>query len=152
MESPILFRSAGEVEDSARRQEVEAFLGVPLPEDELLCAGEALRFLHEIDMEDLVLEPAPFFFIERAVAIGQHTVLGLAHMTAEGSAGHFPRKSIVPLIELCKAMAQTGIMLVGAQARSHEAWSNDPKILYWPSQHCPAKTVQKRAKPTTGSY
>jgi hypothetical protein len=37
------------------------------------------------------------------------------------------RSSIVPLIELCKAMAQTGIVLVSLQARSHEAWSNDPK-------------------------
>ena len=72
-------------------------------------------------MEELMLERAPFFFIERAVAIGNHTVLGLARITIERSAGHFPTKPIVPLIELCKAMAQTGIILASLHAHPDEA-------------------------------
>jgi 3-hydroxymyristoyl/3-hydroxydecanoyl-(acyl carrier protein) dehydratase len=107
--------------DIDSRLAVEAFLGVPLPSDEDLFGGEALRFLRQTDMEALMLERAPFFFIERAVAIGTHTVLGLAPMTVERSAGHFPGKPVVPLIELCKAMAQAGIVLASLQALPHEA-------------------------------
>jgi len=107
--------------DALRRRDAEAFLGVGLPGGEVLFADEAPRFLLQCDMEKLILERAPFFFVERAVAIGDHTVLGLARMTAERSAGHFPGKAIVPLIELCKAMAQAGIVLVSLHARPHEA-------------------------------
>lgn len=58
--------------------------------------------------------------MERAVAIGNHTVLGLARMTIERSAGHFPTKPIVPSIELCKPMAQAGIVLVILRAQAQE--------------------------------
>jgi 3-hydroxymyristoyl/3-hydroxydecanoyl-(acyl carrier protein) dehydratase len=107
--------------DLHRRGEVETFLGVPLPSGQALFDTEAPRFLRQGDMEELILERAPFFFVERAVAIGDHTVLGLARMTVERSAGHFPKKPIVPLIELCKAMAQAGIVLVSLKAQPHEA-------------------------------
>jgi 3-hydroxymyristoyl/3-hydroxydecanoyl-(acyl carrier protein) dehydratase len=107
--------------DMLRRAAIETFLGVQLPDDEDLFGTEEPRFLKLSDIEELMLERAPFFFIERAVAIGNHTVLGLARITIERSAGHFPTKPIVPLIELCKAMAQTGIILASLHAQPHEA-------------------------------
>jgi 3-hydroxymyristoyl/3-hydroxydecanoyl-(acyl carrier protein) dehydratase len=103
------------------RHDVGSFFGTPLPLGEELPGTDAPRFLTQPDMEQLMLERAPFFFIERAVAFGQHTVFGLARMTVERSAGHFPGRPIVPLIELCKAIAQTGIVLASLQARPHEA-------------------------------
>ena len=92
--------------DLLRRGEIESFPGVPLPSGEDLSEAEKLRFLKQNGTEDLMRERAPFFFIERAVAIDNHTVLGLARMTVERSAGHFPAKPIVPLTELCKPMAK----------------------------------------------
>ncbi len=107
--------------EETKRRAVEAFLGVTIPYGETPFGDEEPRYLSQIDMERMILERAPFFFIERAVAIGTHTVLGLARMSEQRSAGHFPGKPIVPLIELCKAMAQTGIVLVSLQAQPHEA-------------------------------
>jgi len=107
--------------DPVQRQVVEAFLGVPLPNGFGTAQSEQLRYMTQPDLQELMLERAPFFFIERAVAIGDHTVLGVAHITVDRSAGHFPSKPIVPLIELCKAMAQTGIVLASLHASPHEA-------------------------------
>jgi 3-hydroxymyristoyl/3-hydroxydecanoyl-(acyl carrier protein) dehydratase len=102
------------------RHSVESFIGTPLPVGEELPQTEAPRYLTQPDMERLMLERPPFFFVERAVAFGQDTVFGLARMSVERSAGHFPTKPIVPLIELCKAMAQVGIVLTSLHAKSDE--------------------------------
>jgi 3-hydroxymyristoyl/3-hydroxydecanoyl-(acyl carrier protein) dehydratase len=107
--------------DALIRRKVEAFLGVPIPDGDDPAADGELRFLSLSDIEDLILERAPFFFVDRAVAIGNQTVLGVVRMSAERCAGHFPGKPIVPLIELCKAMAQAGIVLVSLHARPHES-------------------------------
>jgi hypothetical protein len=66
-----------------RRLAVETFLSVPLPANEDLFETEDIRFLGQSDLEQLLLERAPFFFIGRAVAFGKHTVFGLARMTVD---------------------------------------------------------------------
>ena len=61
------------------------------------------------------------FFIDRAVTLGCKSVLAVARMTTERSGGHFPGRPSVPLIELCKGMAQAGIILVALRAKPDEA-------------------------------
>lgn len=47
--------------DLLRRGEMESFPGVPLPSGDDLSEAEKLRFLKRNDMEELMLERAPFF-------------------------------------------------------------------------------------------
>jgi 3-hydroxymyristoyl/3-hydroxydecanoyl-(acyl carrier protein) dehydratase len=108
-------------EDLFKSERVAEFLGVPLPEETDELGLDEIQFLDSDALETLLLERPPFFFIHRAVAISDRTVLAVVRMTAERSGGHFPGRPIVPLIELCKAMAQAGIILVALRARPGEA-------------------------------
>jgi 3-hydroxymyristoyl/3-hydroxydecanoyl-(acyl carrier protein) dehydratase len=108
-------------DDLFKLTQIEQFLGVPLPEDVQEFGSEDVRFLDGPALEALLLERPPFFFIDRAVAFGGTSVLAVARMTTERSGGHFPGRPIVPLIELCKGMAQAGIILVALHARPEEA-------------------------------
>ncbi len=107
--------------DITKVRRIEEFLGVPVPTEVQELAREDDRFLDQTALEDLMLERPPFFFIERAVTFADQTVLAVARMTVERCGGHFPNRPIVPLIELCKAMAQAGIILVSLKAAEHEA-------------------------------
>lgn len=100
--------------------DAKLFLGVQLPRNFSIPGGARVQCFQKIsdkkeeDMRALMLERPPFFFVERAIAVeanGKITVWGVAPMSEERSAGHFPEKPIVPLIELCKAMAQTGLIV-----------------------------------------
>lgn len=99
---------------------VQDFLGVVLPDDFCPSPAESVRFLSTPDLETLMLERAPFYFIERAVATDD-SVWGVARFSEDHSAGHFPGKPVIPLIELCKGMAQTGISLVALLGAAEEA-------------------------------
>lgn len=91
------------------------FLGVKIPES--IGTTGPVRYLGQKDMEALMLERPPFFFIERAVAFDTDVVLGVCSIDKERTRGHFPGYPVVPLIELCKAMAQTGIILASLRAK-----------------------------------
>jgi len=99
---------------------IQDFLGTALPADFSPVAADCIRFLGTPEMETLMLERSPFYFIERAVAMGT-AVWGVARFSEEHSAGHFPGKPTIPLIELCKGMAQTGISLVALLGTPQEA-------------------------------
>lgn len=110
-------------------QQVQAFLGVTTPIGFSIPEGADVRFFDSKGLEALMLERAPFFFIDRAIAFewkdgegkSQKVVWSVAEMTKERSAGHFPGRPIVPLIELCKAMAQTGIVVASLEASADDA-------------------------------
>ena len=101
------------------RSGIGSFLEALLPPEPI--QGAHLRFLDTGELERLMLERPPFFFIEKAVAVDGKTVWARARMDEARSAGHFPGRPIVPLIELCKAMAQTGIILAGLQGDESKA-------------------------------
>lgn len=100
---------------------IAKFLDIVLPADLSVGDDDQIKTFDRAGLETLLIERAPFYFIERAVVINGTDVLGVADMTAERCAGHFPGRPIVPLIELCKAMAQTGIILVATKGDSTEA-------------------------------
>lgn len=106
------------------REAVERFLATPLPPDFVFPVGTHLKevdFLGMAELQALMLERPPFYFIERAVVVNSTTVWGVADMSLERSAGHFPGRPIVPLIELCKAIAQTGIIIAALQGDTTQA-------------------------------
>lgn len=107
-------------EEIGSRTRIEAFLGVSLPEGFEINPTDAVELLDQSALGELMLERPPFFFIEKAAAIADgngtfKTVFGYFHMTEAHVAGHFQGCPIVPLIELCKGMAQTGIALAALQ-------------------------------------
>ena len=102
--------------DSGYRTRIEEFLSVSLPVDFDYNPIRSIKLLDKVRMESLMLERAPFFFIEKAVALlnadsACYSVIGEALISRERTAGHFPDRPIVPLIELCKSIAQTGMVL-----------------------------------------
>lgn len=102
-------------------QQVQAFLGVTTPEGFSIPDDVEPRYFDTKGLQALMLERPPFYFVNRAVAIGPDTVWAVAEMTVERSAGHFPGRPIVPLIELCKAMAQAGMIVVAIGADQKDA-------------------------------
>jgi 3-hydroxymyristoyl/3-hydroxydecanoyl-(acyl carrier protein) dehydratase len=102
-------------------RQIEDFLGVRLPADLNISTTDNVRLLHNDQIDQLTVERAPFFFIDRAIAVNNSTVWAATTMTEERSAGHFPGRPIVPLIELCKATAQAGIILTALQGQTSQA-------------------------------
>ncbi len=105
-------------------QDAETFLGAQLPG--ALPADGSIELLNQIAMEELMLERRPFFIIDRAVVMRDADgkcvdVYGSVTFTEDMVAGHFPDRPIVPLIYLCKAMAQTGIILVAQHGQRSQA-------------------------------
>lgn len=105
-------------------QDAESFLGAQIPG--ALPAEGSIELLNQPEMEDLMLERRPFFIIDRAVVMRDADgkcvdVYGAVHFTEEMVAGHFPGRPIVPLIYLCKAMAQTGIILTAEHGQRSQA-------------------------------
>jgi len=100
---------------------IEQFLGAPLPSEDHQFGESEPHLLDRSALNDLLLEREPFFFIDRAVAVGDRIAFAVARMTTERSAGHFPGRPIVPLIELCKAMAQAGLILIALKGDQNEA-------------------------------
>lgn len=94
-----------------RKIAIERFLEVALPEDMVLPDGE-LRFFVEQDINDLILERKPFFWIDKAVSIGTDFMLTSTLVTAAHCEGHYPGYPVVPLIEIGRVAAQTGFFLV----------------------------------------
>lgn len=93
------------------------FLGVKLPSEFSISENDVIRLLDKTQLEELIIERSPFFFIDKAVAVNDLKVWAVATMTEARSDGHFPGKPIVPLIELCKATAQAGIILTALQGQ-----------------------------------
>lgn len=110
-------------------QQVQRFLGVTTPKGFHIPDGADVRYFDKAGLEQLMLERGPFFFIDRAVAFEwkdgegktQKEVWTVANMTRERSEGHFPGRPIIPLIELCKAMAQSGIVVASLEASADDA-------------------------------
>ena len=101
------------------RAEVGDFLGVQLPATDIISfdvAGGAVQGFDEVAIGQLLRERPPFFRIGRAVALGEDRLLGVTTVTEEHCDGHFPGTSIVPLIEMCKMAAQTGVLLIALSA------------------------------------
>jgi 3-hydroxymyristoyl/3-hydroxydecanoyl-(acyl carrier protein) dehydratase len=103
------------------RDQISEFLEARLPAELAIGDADNIQLLGYEQMEELMLERAPFFFADKAVAINNSTVWAAATMTEQRSAGHFPGRPIVPLIELCKATAQAGIILAALQGQASEA-------------------------------
>lgn len=103
------------------KEQIETFLEASLPADFAVADQDKVQLFGKSQMEELMLEREPFFFIEKAAAVNDNVVYGACTMTRERSAGHFPGRPIVPLIELCKATAQTGIILAALQGDEDEA-------------------------------
>ena len=109
------------MEDSVRA-EVEKFLGLKVPEKLLAdLNGDEVKYLASKDLEDLLLERKPFFLVDKAVGIGKNCVLGIVNIATIQCAGHFPGRPIVPLIRMCEATAQTGVILVGLNTSHDQA-------------------------------
>lgn len=96
------------------------FLGVLAPKEFALNTKDEVRFLERTDLEEVVLEREPFFFIDKAVAVSRKEIWAVAMVTAERSAGHFPGRPSVPLIDLCKLIAQAGSILAALWAGPNE--------------------------------
>lgn len=102
------------------KKSLESFLGaslqsVLLPTDAITTDGE-IRLFDEGDLQKLVVERPPFLLVEKAVSIGSDYILSTARITPERCAGHFPDRPVVPLIRMCEATAQTGMLLVALNA------------------------------------
>lgn len=100
--------------------EIENFLGVPLP-PKLILPEAPVRVLDKPDLESLLLERKPFFLVDKAVVIGKELAFAVVTINPEQCAGHFPGRPIVPLIRMCEATAQTGVILVAANVASDHA-------------------------------
>jgi len=95
---------------------LEEFFGVSLrtvslPPDELISKSE-IKFLTWENLQELVIERPPFLLLERTVSIGDAYMLATAAITPERCLGHFPGHPVVPLIRMCEATAQAGMVLV----------------------------------------
>lgn len=101
----------------ATKAEIENFLGVPLPQKFVLPEA-SVKLLDLSDLEELLLERRPFFLIDKAVVIGKDLAFGVTTITPAQCAGHFPGHPIVPLIRMCEATAQAGVVLVAANVAS----------------------------------
>lgn len=93
-----------------RQIAIEKFLEVALPADTVLPDG-GLKFFAEADINDLILERRPFFWIDKAVSIGNDFMLTSTLVTRAQCEGHFPDHPVVPLIEIFRIAAQTGLLL-----------------------------------------
>lgn len=96
------------------------FLGALTPKEFALNATDEVKYLERADLEEVVLEREPFFFIDKAVAVSRKEIWAVAMVTAERSAGHFPGRPSVPLIDLCKLIAQAGSILAALWAGPNE--------------------------------
>lgn len=98
------------------RERMEEFLGAKLPVDFTGAEAVNARLLNRENIGSLILERPPFMWIDcAAITDGGNVIWGAATMTEEMSDGHFPGRPIVPLIHLCKCIAQTGIIASALQ-------------------------------------
>jgi len=89
---------------------IEKFLSIPLPAEVILPEGEPKFFVYE-DIKALILERKPFFWIDKAVSVGNDFMLTSTKVTVRQCEGHFPGYPVVPLIEIFRLAAQTGLLL-----------------------------------------
>lgn len=109
---------------------IENFLGLKLPQDlDLSAFGSDAKFLDRPEIEKVLLERSPFYFVEKAIVFGKdHDKVVLTKLTIskERCEGHFPSplRTIAPFIEFFKACAQSAILLGGLMVPNHVTIAN----------------------------
>lgn len=125
--------------DSAKKTEIENFLGMSMPSGPVVpdvpnfvwpdVPNNEVRFLDRADIEKVLLERLPFYYIEKAVSLGKddkRVVLTKAVITKDRCEGHFPPplRTIAPFIEFFKACAQSGILMGSLLIPNHVPIAN----------------------------
>jgi len=92
---------------------IESFLevslgNIALPTD---VRAEQITLLNRQDIEACVVERPPFVLLGKAVIIGGSYILSAAPISVARCEGHFPDRPVVPLVRMCEAAAQTGVVL-----------------------------------------
>ena len=112
-----------------KKLEIGNFLGVTLPEQIALPHNCKIRFLERTDIENILLERSPFYFIDKAISFrndnnNEDLILSVATITEAKCEGHFPLRLIAPYIEFFKLAAQSGVLLAGLTTPNHVPIAN----------------------------
>lgn len=107
-------------------RDIADFLGTMLPENQSdkFNNGEVVFFDSPTEIEKMTSLSQPFLWLKKAVAVKNNDddvfwrdVWAVAEITEQMCAGHFRDKLLVPFIEMCKTMVQTGLIAVNMHAK-----------------------------------
>ncbi len=113
------------------REEIFSFLGISFFGEESISTpeSEAVFFNSQSEIEEVTLLSNPFLWIKKAAVVkntgGNDGVIpwpevwAVAEVTEVMCAGHFRGRLLVPFIEMCKMMVQTGLIAVNMHAKKN---------------------------------
>jgi len=95
----------------AARAEAQEFLGTRLPAE--FPEGE-LQLLDRSCIEILVAERGPHLRLSRAALVAPDAIWAVASISVESCAGHFERRPVIHLAQMCECAMQAALLVTAA--------------------------------------